>query len=333
MRNKKDIFKLLDNLSLENKVIREKAQSDIRYILSDVFIKISDEEGLIIAQKVMQSHKLENKEKRSLIFELLINRSFESLMYIYENIGEDKKIDFLKNAGSYFNITLFDIYNLNSHYLIKTKKETELELFKNIMDIKKEEGLYYYQLVSMLEANYPKSALLEVCDRNIHNYLNNNTYSERSDPISFHLCSRLSSIKVKFNDTINYDKQTLCEKNMFNKIMQDINLNTDYYREHHPGVIFIYNFIVSLKNEGNLRSDFFMQEFNFVEDTEKSIPNIDYLKDHCINKIIKATRKSNIENEKEENHIYALFEANIEKHILNNSIEPENTVQAKMPRI
>ena len=120
---------------------------------------------------------------------------------------------------------------------------------------------------------------------------------------------------------------------MFNKIMQDINLNTDYYREHHPGVIFIYNFIVSLKNEGNLRSDFFVQEFNFLEDTEKLIPNIDYLKEHCINKIIKATRKSNIENEKEENHIYALFEANIEKHILNNNIKPENTVQAKKPRI
>ena len=85
----------------------------------------------------MQSHKLENKEKKGLIFELLINRSFESLMYIYENIGEDKKIDFIKNAGSYFNITFFDIDNTHLRYIVKTKKENRIRIIQESYGHKK----------------------------------------------------------------------------------------------------------------------------------------------------------------------------------------------------
>lgn len=316
---------MLSEIATAEKKERRYLYECLKSTLDSVVLKTTEEETLMIVQQILGFKELKLNDKLPIISSFLINRSFNNIRYIYSRLEDDKKDDFINSIGNYVNIMFDNGFQLENY--AQTKDPLEIEIFKKIMESKKEKGVYFYKWIAAIELINPNCECLQHVDCNIHNYLKNNELpNERLDQISYHLCSRLNESRVDSNGVI-FDKCKL-SKILFNRIMKDIFTHTAYYQNYHPGVVFIYNQIVSLRKKNCLSEDIFNEDYKNIERGSQKIISAQYIIDHCFRKISDLLL---VNNNKEINTNSILVA--MEKELLNDTLSETQLTKKLQQRI
>lgn len=317
------LTKLFKKISVAEKKDRRNLFENVDRILNAAYLETTKEESLKTVQFVLNFKGMDMNSKASIVSSFLINRNHENISYIYRNINEQQQPDFIVSLENYINLMFENLFYIN-HYA-KIKDPLEIEILNKIMENKKNQGVYYYKWVAMLEMKYPDSEILKHIDLDIHNYLIKSALpSEKLDQISFHLCSRFSEIRVDKDNKIMDKQESKLAHLLFNKIMEDIVKHSEYYKQYHPGIIFVYNQLVNLKKQNFLSQDIFKGEYENIDRSSEKIISMGYLKDHCLNKI---TERITDRNHKE------FFIIAMEKELLNNNLLSTKGISKNIQRL
>lgn len=318
---------MLSKIATVEKKEKRNLYDCLNNMLNEVNLKITQEETLRITEYILDFKELNLNNKVPIVSSFLINRPFGNISYIYKKLADEKKSDFIYSIGNYVNIMFDNGFHIDD--FAKTKDPLEIEIFKKIMESKKDQGLYFYKWIVRLELLNPDCECLKRVDCDINNYLRNSVLPhEKLDQIAYHLCSKLNESKVDRNGILLDNSECKRSNILFNKIMNNIYIYSDYYQDYHPGTVFVYNQIINLRKKALLSENIFNDDYKNIKSSSQKIISAEYIKQYCFRKIVDSLH---ITNDKEINGNFILVA--MEKELLNNTLSVNELSKKPVRRI